>query len=347
MAMIFPYFELVASLVILLLAFRIWTSHYENPLARFFATFAVVAFAATILEYSSRIAFTLEFGRDIDRLCSALWVLVFPLFAHFAILFTKKDSWLKRPAFLSWFYLFPAVVAGLFLFTNLMYLRYEIWSVGIVSIPSSWFVLFLLDTVFYSALAVVLLFRYSFKAHQQSERFSARLIALGVLIPLIVALVTDELIPIVYGTRLTPPMAVFALAVMNLFIYFAMRNYSLFAISPALAAETIIETMPDSLIVTDLDGRVLFLNDEAHKFFHAPKAAIIGRCIADLFKERAKFDQLYGEVVDKKLEVERFSAELTDPLGEKIPALINANLLREKVLGELIGIVFVLRDIRG
>ena len=139
MAMLFPYLELAASLFILLLAFQIWTRHYENPLARFFALFAIVAFAATILEYSSRIAFTLELGRDIDRLCSALWVFVFPLFAHFAILFTKKESWLKQKLFLLSFYLFPAVVALLFLFTNIMYLRYEIWSVGIVSIPSPWF----------------------------------------------------------------------------------------------------------------------------------------------------------------------------------------------------------------
>jgi len=344
--MLFPYFELAASLFILLLAFQIWTRHYENSLARFFALFSMIAFAATVLEYSSRIAFTLDLGRDIDRLSSALWVLVFPVFAHFAVMFTKKEGWLKHRGFLFWFYLFPAVVALLFLVTNVMYLRYEIWSVGIISIPSVWYVLFFLDTVIYSALAVVLLFRYSYKAHQPSERFSARLIAFGVLLPLIVGLCTDELIPIIYGTRLTPPTAVFDLAVMNLFIYFAMRSYSLFAISPALAADTIIETMPDSLLVTDLDGRILFLNEDAKKFFHAD-GAIAGRQIADLFKQKGKYDQLYAEVVDKKLEVERFQAELIDPLGEVIPASINANLLREKIVGEVLGIVFVVRDIRG
>lgn len=344
--MLFPYFELAASLFILLLAFQIWTRHYENSLARFFALFAMVAFAATVLEYSYRIAFTLDLARDIDRLSSALWVFVFPLFAHFAILFTKKEGRLKQSIFLFWFYLFPAAVSLLFLFSDLMFKRYEIWSVGIVSIPSAWFSLFFLNTILYSTLAVVLLFQYSFKAHQQSERFSARLIGFGVLFPLLVGVVTDELIPILYGTRLTPPTAVFDLAVMNLFIYFAMRNYSLFAISPALAADTIIETMPDSLIVTDLDGRIIFLNEEAKKFFHAD-GAIAGRQIADLFKQKGKYDQLCSEVVDKKLEVERFQADLVDPLGETIPALINANLLREKIVGELLGIVFVVRDIRG
>jgi len=345
--MIFPYFELTASLFILLLAFQIWTRHYENPLARFFATFAVVAFAATILEYSSRIAFTLELGRDLDRLCSSLWALAFPLFAHFAILFTKKESLLERRFSLVLLYLPPALLSILFIFTNIMFTRFEIWSIGIVSQPSPWYVLFMINSVVYSTFAVCLLFGYSRTAAQKSERFASGLIAFGLLVPMVVGFFTDELLPIIYGTRLTPPTAVFDLAVMCLFIYLAMRNYSLFAISPALAAETIIETMPDSLIVTDIDGRIIFINEEAQKLFHSPEKAVAGRCIADLFTDKAKFEQLYSEVVGKKLEVERFSAELIDPLGEKIPALVNANLLREKIVGEIIGIVFVLRDIRG
>lgn len=345
--MFFPYFELAASLFILLLAFQIWTRHYENSLARFFSLFALVAFGATILEYSSRIAFTLELARDLDRVCSSLWTFVFPLFAHFALLFTKNDNWLKRRGALIWLYLPAAVISGLLLFTNVMFIRFEIWSVGIVSIPSAWYILFLVNSVVYSAIAAWLLLRYAGRTHQRSESFAARLIAIGVLLSFLIGLVTDEVVPIIFGTRLIPPTAVFDLALMCFFIYIAMRNYSLFAISPALAAETIIETMPNSLLVTDVDGRIIFINDDAKKFFHASVESVAGHCIADLFKQRAKFDQLYCDVVEKKMEVERFQADLVDPHGEVIPALINANLLREKIVGELLGIVFVVRDIRG
>ncbi len=345
--MLFPYCELAASLFILLLAFQIWTRHYENPLARFFALFALVAFGATILEYSYRIAFTLELARDLDRLATPLWSFVFPLFAHFAILYTKNENWLKRKAALVWLYLPAAVIAALTIFSNVMFTRYEIWSIGIVSIPSAWYALFLVNSFVYSVIPTYLLLQYAAKTHQKSESFAARLIAAGVALPFLVGLVTDEIIPILYGTRLTPPTAVFDLAVMNLSIYLAMRYYSLFAISPALAADTIIEVMPDSLLVTDLDGRIIFINEDARKFFHASQQTVAGHCIGDLFKQRAKYDQLIDEVVGKKLEVERFQAEMVDPLGETIPALINANLLREKIVGETLGIVFVVRDIRG
>jgi PAS domain S-box-containing protein len=133
---------------------------------------------------------------------------------------------------------------------------------------------------------------------------------------------------------------------MNLFIYLAMRNYSLFAISPSLAAKAIIETMPDSLLVTDLDGRIIFLNEEAHKFFHVPKKEITGNDIRQLFEDGEKYQQLYNEVVFKKMKISRFEAVLRDPLGERIPSLINATILRED-LGAALGIIFICRDVRG
>jgi PAS domain S-box-containing protein len=347
MAMLFAYAELAASLFILLLAFQIWTRHYENKLARFFALFAALAFLAAILTYSLRIAFTLEIASDINRISATLWAFVFALYLHFVLLYTRKDRFLKNPVSLWLIYLPPALLGLLFLFTNLMYLRYEIQSIGIVSIPAPLYSLFTLQTTVYCLWGVALLFGYSFSAPQKIERRQALWIAAGSLLPVLVGVVNDMVLPVVLNLRVTPPSVVFDVALMNLFIYIAMRKYSLFAISPALAAETIIETMPDSLLVTDLDGQVIFVNDEAEKFFHVPKEEVAGHCIANLFKEKAKFDQVYDEVVTKKLIVELFEAELVDPLGERIPALINARLLREKIVGETLGIVWVIRDIRG
>lgn len=345
--MLFAYAELAASLFILLLAFQIWTRHYENKLARFYALFAALAFLAAILTYSLRIAFTLELARDINRISATLWTFVFALYLHFVLLYTKKESFLKNPVSLWLIYLPPALIGSLFLFTNLMYQRYEILSIGIVSIPAPFYSLFALQTAIYCLGGVALLFGYSFSAPQKIERRQAAWLAIGSLLPLVVGVINDLILPIALNLRTTPPSVVFDVALMNLFIYIAMRKYSLFAISPSLAADTILETMPDSLLVTDLDGQVIFVNDEAEKFFHVPKEEVAGRCIAVLFKDKAKFDQLYNEVVGKKLVVALFAAELVDPLGERIPALINARLLREKIVGETLGIVWVIRDIRG
>jgi PAS domain S-box-containing protein len=347
MAMFFPYFELAASLFILLLSFEIWTRHYENKQARFYAIFALVSFFAAILTYSLRIAFTLELARDINRLSASLWAFAFALYFHFVLLFTKKERFLKSPKALAALYSVPLLLSALFLFTNFMYSRYEIVSIGIISQPAPLYFLFALETFVFCIGGAVLLVNYARSTPQKIERTQAIIIAVGSIIPALVGILNDQVVPIFTGGRLTPPSVIFDVALMNFFIFYAMRNYSLFAISPALAAETIIETMPDSLLVTDIGGRVIFLNDLAKKFFRVPEDQIAGHHIKDLFRNKDDFYKIYAGATKDRLIVERFKADIVTPAGENIPCLINARLLCEKLTGARLGIVFVVRDVRG
>ena len=347
MAMFFPYFELAASLFILLLAFQTWTRHYENKVARFFAIFAFVAFLAAILTYSLRIAFTLDLARDINRLSATLWAFVFALYFHFALLFTKKDRFLKSWLSRLLIYLPPSIIGFLFIFTNWMYVRFEIQNIGIVSQPAPLYSLFALETLTFCLGGVILLVQYARMTLQKTERIQAILIAVGSMVPVTVGVLNDQILPLIFGHRIAPPTVIFDIALMNLFIYIAMRNYSLFAISPALAAETIIETMPDPLLVTDLGGRIIFINEHAQKFFRVPEAEVGGLHIKDLFQQKDSFYQLYSEVVKKNMTVEGFHATLVNPHGEVFPSLIYARLLKEKLMGEKLGIVFTIHEFRG
>lgn len=347
MSILFPYLELAASLFILLLCFQIFTRHYENKVARFFALFALVAFLAAVFEYSLRIAFTLEFARDLNRIAASLWAFVFSMFAHFCFIFAKKKSFLKNPLSRVFFYLPAIVLTGLFFFTNSMYTRYEIWSIGIISQPAPLYWLFAAHTVFYSLLGIIMLFWFGAVTPHKFERAQAYLIAFGSLLPLIIGSLTDEFLPLILGVRTIVPTCVFSIALMNSFIYIAMRRYSLFSISPSLAADVIIATMPNALLATDIGGKIKLINEEASRLFNVPPEELEGKEFSSLFKNREKYDQLYYEVVDRKKEILRFEAELVDPLGQLIPARINANLLKAKVVGDTIGIVFVVRDARG
>ncbi|MBI5400214.1 PAS domain-containing protein [Candidatus Saganbacteria bacterium] len=347
MSILFPYFELVASLFILLLCFQIFTRHYENKLARFFALFAFIGFLATILEYSSRIAFTLEFASGLHCLSTILWTFLFPLFANFSFLFAKKDKFLASPWSKVFLYL-PAIILTILLgFPALLFQRYEIWSIGIVSQPTPLYWLFTLHGLFFGLLGIMTLFQIGFNAAQKTVRSQALLIAIGSILPLTIGVINDEILPLVLGQRITAPTAIFGLAIMNFFIFLAMRRYSLFAVSPSFAADVIIETMPDALLATDLEGRILFANEEAVRLFHGKCDKLIGYEFCQLFKDKKKYEQLYDEVVLRKKEILRFEADLVDPKGELLPSLINANLLRDKVIGDMLGIIFVVRDIRS
>src|SRR3989339_69871 len=97
MTMFFPYFELAASLFVLLFSYHIWTRHHENRAARFFSRFATVAFLACIFTYSFRIAFTLEIAQDINRIAATLIAFSFSIFAHFALIFARKETFIRKP----------------------------------------------------------------------------------------------------------------------------------------------------------------------------------------------------------------------------------------------------------
>ena len=343
---LYSYFELAASLFILLLAFHLFTSHHECRSARFFVRFALIAFLACLFTYSLRIAFTLELARNINRISATLSAFAFAAFTHFVLIFTKKERFLNSRWALPLLYVPPAIIGCLFVFTNLMYSRYEILSYGIVSQPAPLYFLFLLQTTAYNFIGIYLLFLYSRLAHQKLEQQQALFLAIGSIVPVALGIFADQILPLFLNGRLIPPTVVFDFALWNFFIYLAMRKCSLFAISPGAAARTIIETMPDSLIVTDVVGRIMFINEEAKKYFHATKEEVRGKEIRSLFEQKDKYDQLYKEVVNNNMAVERFGVTLCDPLGECLPSFINANTFRDDI-GALLGIIFVIRDVRG
>jgi len=345
--MFFSYFELAAALFILLMSFYIFNRYHDDKAARFYARLALVGFLAAIFEYSMRIAFTLEIARQINRISVTLLSFMLAMFVHFAMIFTRRYSWLNNRTTYIFLYLPAVITSSLFLFTNFMYSYYEIRDIGIVSQPAPLYWIFTVYSLAYVAFASYLFVNCAQKVcHHPIIQKQSAIIAAGAVLSLLMAAITDQITPLIFGTRIFYPTVVFAITLMGIFVFIAMRRYNLFTVSPGFAAETIIETMPDSLLITDLEGRVLSLNNEAQKFFHVPKEQIIGKPICKLFKDVNKYNQLFCEVADKNLEIQRFETDLIDPQGEKIPSIINANKVRDS-FGITIGVVYVIRDIRG
>lgn len=339
--MLFSYFELAASLFTLLLAFYIYNRHYANRVARFYGRLALVGFFASIFEYSLRIAFTFDIAIFINRISISFWAFLFAMFVHFALIFAKKDDALKNRAATMALYFPAAVFSVFFIFGNFMYTRYEIQPIGIVNQPSPYYWFFALYCLAYSAWGIYLFLSFARTAPQKTAKEQALLIGAGCLLAFFVGAVTDVLMPLLMGYRAIFPTIVFDVAFLNLVIFIAMRKYALFAITPALAADTIIRTMPDPMIVTDLEGNILLSNEEADRLLHCREEDIEGCNVANLFKDKEKYKKLYNEVVNQGKEIVKYEAEIVDPNGEVMRSLINANKLHD-TLGATLGIVFII-----
>jgi PAS domain S-box-containing protein len=116
-------------------------------------------------------------------------------------------------------------------------------------------------------------------------------------------------------------------------------------LTPAAAAENIIETMCDALLLVDTNGRIMNVNSAALDLLGYKMKECIGKSFA-LFFEQKQFKELwYGGLISGNTVVNR-EATLIPKNGGEIPVLFSGSVLRNNE-GDFQGAVCVVRDITG
>ena len=179
----------------------------------------------------------------------------------------------------------------------------------------------------------------AYRAYQswpsEAERRQARGIAIGIMIPLVVASATDGLLPY-FGVQVWH-MGTASIAVLGATIALTFHRYGYSLLAPGTFAREILDTMTDGLALLHLDGRIRRANPALARMAGAPCAEqLIGLRIGELVDE---FDGALPEIaVDREC---RFS-----PLvGPALPVLVSTSQLVDRQ-GAPTGIVVLLRDLR-
>jgi len=122
---------------------------------------------------------------------------------------------------------------------------------------------------------------------------------------------------------------------------YVILKYNLFSLTPEIAGQLIIKTIPEFLIVLDTDLNIVFVN---HKFFDDLGYAnekLYGKPISAILPEATKAADLMASVRERKLN--NFEIDYLSKDGRKIPVSINSLLLKEK-RGFAAGVVMIGRD---
>lgn len=118
----------------------------------------------------------------------------------------------------------------------------------------------------------------------------------------------------------------------------AVARYRLFSLTPELAAQNIVETMAESLLMLDGDERVIRVNSQAERLLDAPRHRLLGR----------RFQEVLGggsvlELLEDASEVR--DHEITITRGDRRRILsFSAAVVRDRY-GQLSGHVVILRDV--
>jgi diguanylate cyclase (GGDEF)-like protein/PAS domain S-box-containing protein len=190
-----------------------------------------------------------------------------------------------------------------------------------------------------------LILRFYLKQDDPIEKKQSGFVAIGVCIPLVLGLFGEILLPIL-GHKL-PELTDVAFAFgTGGFIGYAIWRYELFALTPADAADKIIATMSDSLLLVDPQGNVITANQTTLDLLGYQKEELIGRPVDMVFAEGLPDGALHEkEGTDAANEaLLDMESSLKTKDKKQIPISLSSSVLHDK-FGRSLGSILIARDI--
>jgi two-component system sensor histidine kinase AtoS len=126
-------------------------------------------------------------------------------------------------------------------------------------------------------------------------------------------------------------------------VVFAIWKYNLFTLTPEIAAKNILDTVPDSLILTNLDGVILTVNRGGLVFFGYYESELVGKSINLLFS-KGWVGKVFLTNVSQEGVIRNFETKCKIRSGEEKPVLFSVSLVTDDN-GKGLGFVFTIRDI--
>lgn len=195
-------------------------------------------------------------------------------------------------------------------------------------------------TVLPIAAFVVCLRRY-LHAKDHAQKQSGLLVTIGFTIPIIAYTIGTVVAPLLQID--IPNIGIFATLFCSVFVGYATQKYELFEIDAGLAAENIISTIPDSLILANIDGRILKVNQNLVSRSGYSEEEFIGHALDEFYNPPETFLKIfedlknYGNIKDRELTMQVKS-------GERRLVLFSGSVILSRSRRPL-GLTIVIHDI--
>ena len=328
-----------AALIVLLLSKRPRTA------LNWFCVLVLLGFSSWSIEGvvhgipTSSLALQRLFG-DIGTLG---WVTFPSLNLAFVLVFTRGGHLLRK-----WFVYLPLAALPLLLlgaqFSGHLVATFApsangwrtVWS------TSPWPTVFNIYYLSLTLLALVLLFRARRRAKLLYERRQAGIMLATGFLAMVLVSITDVILPRVANPGI-PELGVVFAALWAGGVYYAVTRYGLMNVTPQNAADDILATMPDALLLLGPDGQFVSTNRAARDLFGYETGELTGKYAALLFDDPAMLQATVARIAgDEPLSALEFDCRTRD--GRVVPVSLSGRVMRNRS-NETVGIVLVLRDI--
>ncbi len=261
----------------------------------------------------------------------------------FTLVLTRRRALLKSWLVLLALVLFPVLVVYA-MWTGRLGTSFAFGPYGwhIIWARSAWTGLFYGYYTLYTLVALFLVYRFGRTAKRFPEKRQARLIVAAGLTALLLGTTTDVVLS--WFPRLGVPAlgGVFGL-IWAAGLYVAVTRYGLLSVTAQAAADEILATMADALLLLTPEGRVATANNGAASLLRYGAGELRDQPAERFFADPAKFRQALARVGDE-VAFTAIELECRSRDGRVIPVSVSSRAMRDRA-GETVGSVWVLRDI--
>lgn len=278
-----------------------------------------------------------------NKLDSVGWISFSAFFFWFVLVFIDKRSFLNKKYYLILLFLPSLFFVSqqwqgklIYTFVETPYGWSHIWSDSLLT-----YFFYFYYTAF-SLIPIYLLLNFYKKSTSVLKRKQAKIIIISSLVPLTIGTLTNVIFQEV-GIHKFPSIANLSALVWSFGIVYAMVKYRFLSITPSTAAENIIATMSDALILIDLQGKINTINKATLSLSKYNEKEIKELGLNGLFMED-NFKEMVISKAFSGLTINNYNLLLITKEGENIPVIFSNSLLKNKD-GHIIGIICIAKDI--
>jgi PAS domain S-box-containing protein len=343
---IWPFVHTFAVLVHLFLVVLIILKNPKSPLNRVLAAlmacFAIWAFLGI---FSHNPLAEEETVMVFEKICSVGWVGLSTFALWFFLLFTEKTKILEYKFFYPLIFVMPillvykqwneSILVG---HKKVMFGWTSVWS------DSVWPYVFYAYFLVYVGFGLYVLVDFWRKTEDPIKKKQCKIIFFTGMATFIIASITDNLF-----TRLNiytiPDIGNLATLIWAFGLVFAIVKYKFLTITPEVAADKILTTMMDALILLDQKGNIVIANEAAQNLLGYPEEELKAKTLSSLFAKENHQSAFLRKAVKGDM-IKDIELAFRTKQGSFVPVTFSSSALRDEE-GAIVGTICVAHDITG
>src|SRR4030042_2742077 len=321
---IFPFLHFFVFLIYsCLLVFLLWKdpkSLLNRVCTALLACFAVWSFGLIFIYDPSA---SKDTARLFDNVGSLGWITFACIFLWFALVFTEKKKILKARIIYPLIFILPLLLiykqwTG---FLTADYIQRP-WGWESVWSDSIWAYLFYFYYLSFMIMGLYLILNFGRKTEEPIKKKQARIIFVTALVSVVFSTLTDIVLPELNISTIPTSLGNVITLIWAFGIVYAIAKYELMNITPFTAAENIISTMADSLILLDRQGNIATVNKATLDLSGYGKDELTGKSVEIFFREKDFKSTLLNKAIKGEI-IRNYELNFKTKTGDNIPVFFS------------------------